>query len=184
MSFFFSVSPENSDMAPFSGLIIPRFKALCCHNFVLVKIVVTYASLFFGALQKISSMTSVLGMENVSDEPRCRCFLRCPQKTATFGPNVIRHPCTDGLWNGNCYHISDKQMIVITIPWSEVRKAPLQGPVLSLPVWWEKVIVKTAISLLLQKFWSINDTGAWKNGHLRSRKRVVVVTIEACVESL
>ena len=93
----FLVFPENSDMTSFSDLIIPRLQTLCCHNFVLVKIVVTYASLFFGALQKISGMPLVLRMENASDEPRCRCFLRCPQKTATFGPDVIRHPCTDGL---------------------------------------------------------------------------------------
>ena len=93
MSFFLLVFPENSDMTSFSGLIIPRFKALCCHNFVLVKIVVTYASLFFGALQKINSMPLIFGLENVSDEPRCRCFLRCLQKTATFDSNVIRHRC-------------------------------------------------------------------------------------------
>ena len=184
MSFFFSVSPENSDMAPFSGLIIPRFKALCCHNFVLVKIVVTYASLFFGALQKINSMPLIFGLENVSDEPRCRCFLKCPQKTTTFGPDVIRHPCTDGLWNGNCYHILDKQMKVITNPWSEGRKGSLQAPVLFLSVWWERVIIKTAISLLLWNFGSINDNGAWKNGHLKGRDRVVVITSAAWAESL
>ena len=78
----FLVFPENSDMTSFSGLIIPRFKALCCHNFVLVKIVVTYASLFFGALQKISGMPLVFGMENASDEPRCRCFLRMSAKNS------------------------------------------------------------------------------------------------------
>ena len=134
--------PENSDMTSFSGLIIPRFKALCCHNFVLVKIVVTYASLFFGALQKISSMPLVLGMENVSDEPRCRCFLRCPQKTTTFGPDVIRHPCTDGLWNGNCYHILDKQMKVITTARSRLLKCPS---------------FHALLSLIDQKFWSNNE---------------------------